>query len=193
MSAESIPAPERELEWRVIPGFPDYIISEFGTVMRTTADQLGRNKGRIMAIKPDRTGYLVVSITDPDLVQHRVSINRLVATAFVGEAPGPWPYFHAAHLDGVKANNHYSNLQWKTPKANNADKLLHGTSVFGSRVNTAKLTRQQAAEIKNMVFPASKAGIRVKKGFLLSLREKYGISYSSIYMIRQGKTWKELA
>jgi hypothetical protein len=36
-----------------------------------------------------------------------------VAEAFIG--PQPSPRHQVAHYDGVRDNNHYSNLRWATP------------------------------------------------------------------------------
>lgn len=62
-----------------------------------------------------------------------------------------------------------------TPKENNDDKVAKRRHVFGERVNTAKLTEQQAAEIKRLR-PAGRA----PKGFKGELAARYGVSKHTI-------------
>lgn len=51
-------------------------------------------------------------------------IHRLVAEAFIG--PQPDPTYQIDHIDGNKANNHVSNLEWVTPKENTNRAIKNG-------------------------------------------------------------------
>ena len=99
---ENSPADE---VWKEI-SFGDgyYFISSKGRVI-----SLCYNQPRVL--KPYLCNdYLCVSIYG-----HDRRINRLVADAFI-DNPENKPIAH--HKDHNKLNNHYSNLEWATPKEN---------------------------------------------------------------------------
>lgn len=72
-------------------------------------------------------------------------VHRLVLAAFVG----PCPEGHeGAHGDGDTSNNRLSNLTWKTPAANSADRVRHGRQTRKARwqkLTPAKVRRIRAA------------------------------------------------
>lgn len=105
---------EADEVWREIDFLPEvdtksrYFVSNYGSVI-----SLYRNKPIIL--QPFLCGsggsqYYYVSICGKDY-----RINRLVAQAFLPN-PENKPFVH--HKDHNKLNNHYSNLEWATPKEN---------------------------------------------------------------------------
>lgn len=116
-----------------VPGFPSYVISEFGDVRR-----IGSAKPlRVARLKRGR--YLAVSLWENGRGYTR-TIHVLVALAFHGPRPDGK---QAAHNDGNKENCHASNISWKTRVENEADKIRHGTSNRGERNGQAKITDEQ--------------------------------------------------
>lgn len=107
-------------------------------------------------------------------------VSRLVCEERHG--PPPTPKHHAAHSCGKGKQGCVtkSHLDWKTPKANKADELTHGTRLRGSRQNGAKLTDEEAASIKR----------RLSDGEMVTvLAREYGVSQPAISMIKAGKNW----
>lgn len=95
--------------WKKVQGYETrYEVSTHGRV-RTNA------KGTLAILRPyhDR-GYKRVRLCDGrgSCVWHQV--HRLVATCFLQESDRPW----VNHIDGNPSNNHYSNLEWVTPREN---------------------------------------------------------------------------
>lgn len=107
--------------WKRIPDFP-YHISARGDVksMRT---------GRLLKQETVTGGYKRVDLRNKNL-RRRELVHRLVLEVFVGPAPEGK---EGAHLDGNPDNNSISNLKWKTPIENHADKFEHGTMPMGER------------------------------------------------------------
>ncbi len=132
-------------------------------------------QGRVMTARVDRYGYLAVRL-NANGRQAWKRVHRLVCEAWHGPAPEG---AHAAHLDGNRLNNQPSNLAWKTPAENNADKLRHGTHQAGSKHPRVKLTGEQVEAIRLSPL-ASRAASRA-----------FGVSQSQIVRIRNRTRWAE--
>lgn len=94
----------------------------------------------------------------------------------------PTPAHETAHScgNGNKACCTKRHLSWKTPKANAADKKIHGTDNDGPRNGNVRLTPDEVRAIKR----STARGV--------DLAEQFGISKSRISEIRNGKAWKYL-
>ena len=137
------------MEWRIIPAFPDYEVSEFGDVRRC-----GKGKSNACVIgkvlRPTRCGpigYKAFTLF-VDCAARRLSAHRAVALAFLG--PPPSQFHQAAHFDGNAQNNHFSNLRWATPKENNDDCVRHGTRALGERAGPRKFTLHDVVKIREL-------------------------------------------
>lgn len=94
----------------VVLGCQHYAVSSFGRVMRTVSGT-GTYPGKLLKARITTTGYVqFVLLNRIHMLSH-----RLVAEAFIGPAPEG---MHVNHLDGVKCNNHVSNLEYVTPMEN---------------------------------------------------------------------------
>ena len=108
---------------KVINGYLDYFISDKGLVF---------SKKTFKYLKPVRSsnGYLQVHLYKTG-VKKTFYIHRLVATHFI---KNPKNKTQVNHLDEVKSNNHYLNLEWSTPKEN----INHGNSLLKRSVSQSK-------------------------------------------------------
>ena len=109
------------MEWRPLPGFPGYEVSDRGVVRNVRT-------GCVRKPQPSDSGYLRVRIRSAGRCKS-ILIHLAVLRAFVGEAPTP--RHDGAHLDGVQTNNALGNLAWKLPEDNEADKRRSGTAPRG--------------------------------------------------------------
>jgi NUMOD4 motif len=90
-------------QWKIIPGFPDYSVSDLG---RVRADK----SGRILRVNQNQYGLVQVGLMHEGVQRHR-SVPLLVAKAFLPELPGP--FSTPINLDGDRHNNQVSNLMWR--------------------------------------------------------------------------------
>lgn len=90
-------------EWRPIPGFPHYAVSDMGRV-KNTATQ------RLMTILRNQQGTCYVGL-NIGLKQSRRSLTGLVANAFVPRLRPDFSY--PIHLDGDQTDNRATNLMWR--------------------------------------------------------------------------------
>lgn len=104
-------------EWRPIPGFSGYEVSDQGNVRSLKP---GKEGPRLPTV--DR-GYLRLGLSVEGVV-HKRGVHQLVALAFIGPVPEGC---EVRHLDGDRANNTLANLAYGTSAENRADALLHGT------------------------------------------------------------------
>lgn len=112
----SVPIGTQE-DWRPIPGWPDYDVSNLGRVisrMRRTPVLL---KTRTLPM-----GYHKVALTRDGVVTD-LTVHRAVMLAFVGPCPDG---LQVRHLDGDPANNALSNLAYGTASQNMRDVVRHG-------------------------------------------------------------------
>lgn len=104
-------------EWRPIPGYPDYEVSDLGRVKSLKA-----SKPRLLRTFPIHSRYLKV-YPSVDGRPSPAFVHRLVLLAFVGPVP---PGMMTRHLDGDPQNNHLENLRYGTQAENDQDKVRHG-------------------------------------------------------------------
>ena len=113
------PEVKSQIRWaEIIPWYPRYFISDNGHV-------LGR-RGSELSIQYDDDGYQVVSVLHPEASGRAtrrlkmLRINRVVCWYFNGPFPDDGQEYHAAHLDCVRDNNWWWNLEWQTAMVNNS-------------------------------------------------------------------------
>jgi hypothetical protein len=71
------------------------------------------------------------------------------------------------------------HVRWATQKENCADKITHGTYVTGEKTNSAKLTNEQADEIRKL-----RETLRVAE-----IAEKFSVAESTIYLLLKYKSY----
>jgi hypothetical protein len=99
--------------------------------------------------------------------------------------PAPTDAHEAAHScgNGAKGCINGKHLRWATPLENTREKEQHGTVVHGSKIKWAKLTEGEVAQIRAMFDTHSD----------IEIASQFGVSDSSIYLIRIGRNWKRAA
>ncbi len=99
--------------WKDIVGYEGkYQVSNKGRVRSLPVKSNTKYfSGRVLALFPDATGYMAVSLSRKS---HKV--HRLVAIAFIDN---PNNYTCVNHKDEDKTNNNVENLEWCTHKYNN--------------------------------------------------------------------------
>jgi hypothetical protein len=168
-------------EWRVIPGWPEYSVSEDGNVRRVMRGP-GARPGHVLKPWLNRqTQYLFVGLWRNNRGRG-IPVHRLVALAFLGEPPSEDHV--VAHCDGSRDNNQPWNLRWATQKENVADTFLHGTHNRGSRNGQAKLDEDSVLQILGM----AAQGVPRRE-----LAQTFGVCRQAIDDIINGKRWKHVS
>lgn len=92
-------------------GFPSYSITPDGRVYSSKSN-------KFLKLQNNGHGYHFCMPIENG-VYGNLRIHRAVATMFIHN-PNPEEYTQVNHIDGVKTNNHVSNLEWCSPSQNSA-------------------------------------------------------------------------
>lgn len=182
-------------EWRpvLVEGFEDaYEVSNLGRVRsltRTVYTRGGRHydyPGKILSSQVNAQGYCRARLCrNGGAVDTKV--HHLVATAFIGCAPGPVGNrrgeYVINHKDGNKLNNAVSNLEWVTNRENSIHAIENGLkpSIKGERHHKSKLTEDDVRAIRTSYVPG-----RVRQA---DLATQYGVTQVQISSILRGESW----
>lgn len=109
--------------WKEIAGFDGYEVSNYGRVRHTYyVKTKNTTKVRYLNGYNNWIKYRLVSLrNNSQTTTYR--IHRLVAESFI---PNPYNKLEINHIDGNKANNHVSNLEWVTHLENMQHALKTG-------------------------------------------------------------------
>ena len=128
-----------EERFREIDGYPYYYVSDHGRVYSSLS------KGFIGTL--DSKGYPRVSLyNSDDGSKETITIHLLVAREFV-DKPDSDIELEVNHIDGIKTNNHYTNLEWVTHQQNIQhswdNNLQVVTDKFMNHVNKMAIERKR--------------------------------------------------
>jgi hypothetical protein len=170
-------------EWRNIARANGYYeVSDLGRVRRTKPGK-GTRVGRILTINLPHTRrhYPVVTLSIGTGVRTEC-VHVLVAEAFLESRPTP--RHEVNHRDGIKTNNHVSNLEWVTRSGNQKHSNAMGlvAVVRGERKPRAILTDAIVREIRAMPLSVSTR----------SFARRYGLNPRTLQMARNGQTWRHV-
>ena len=148
-----------------IVAYPNYSVTIDG-------DVFNNNRGNKMNWVDNGKGYKSVKLYNSSRPQGRLClVHRLVMSTF---SPTEVSTLDVNHIDGDKANNTLSNLEWVTKSENT--RHAHSTGLFGSR---DKLTKAQVIELKQKLSQIKRESTKV-------LAEHYGVNTSIIRKIALG-------
>lgn len=164
--------------------FPKTFVRDDGTVW--SAARNWRNGAlRQRAVGLNSEGYPGLVLKE-DGQSKSITLHRLVALVFLG--PPPFEGAEVRHLDGTgrhgfRANNAASNLAWGTTEENSADKIAHGTHLFGEAHGRASITESKAREVKKLL----SEGLGPTE-----VSQKLGVKRNIVQKIKDGTRWGHL-
>ena len=167
--------------WKDVVGYEGlYQVSNMGRVKRVAGGH-GATPGLVLKPWLDKYGYLTVGLCR-DRKRAHARVHRLVAEAFLGQAPSP--EHEANHKNGIKTDNRVENLEWVTPLENNMHAAENGLKARGEAHGSARLTEDDVKEIRRL----HAAGQRTQA----ELGEMFGVSQATISAIVRRETWQHI-
>jgi hypothetical protein len=131
------------VEYRSIPGFPNYRVGNDGSVW-------SKFTGDWKQLSPSRAtnGYYFVGLCRKGFRMQR-NVHRLVLEAFAGPCPNGMEARHFPDRD--QSNNTIGNLSWATREVNMGDQRTHGTIKHGEEKHNASMSEETAKEIVRLL------------------------------------------
>ena len=96
------------INYRILKNYSRYLIYENAVIYDI-------NLSRIIYPQINSDGYAKITLRDNNAKRKTFSVHRLVAELFIDN---PEHKETVNHIDGIKTNNHYSNLEWNTRSEN---------------------------------------------------------------------------
>ena len=166
-------------QWRSIPNYPDYEISNHGRIKRLTT-RTCTFAGKILRT-PLRNGYPCVDLC-MDGKRKTYFVHILVAAVFLGHCPVG---LEVNHLDGIKSNPKVENLEYTTSQENQLHAYRMGLQdASGENNGFSKLTWPQVREIRAIAAQSNRPSY-------LAIGRLYGVTGDNIRAIVYRKTWNE--
>jgi len=173
----------RETEWREIPGWSGYRVSNKGVVQSCKGfGPQGIIPGRWRDLKPrpNKNKYLYVNPSQNGRAIN-IAVHHWVLIAFGLPRPDG---MEVRHKNGNRQDNRLENLSWATHVENEHDKIEHGTRCYGEDHGCSRLTE---IEVREIVRQIDDCGTSFRQ-----LAKRFGVSEATIQHIAYGKTWKSI-
>jgi len=136
---------------------------------------------RELKLRINNVGYAnfcIHTLDSSDRSTRTALVNRVVLEAF--RCSPPTSQHHAGHCDDNPLNNHVDNLMWQTPQENAQQSIHRGRNCRGENSCHAKLTETEVL------------AIRCDHRRFKDIANQYGVSTSTISLIRLRRTWKHV-
>lgn len=167
--------------WKSIPGYSRYEVSDTGLVRRVVTTAQGA-RGSVLKGTPDVNGYPRAKLVSDEGGKKTVKIHRLMLLAFIG--PPPSPGDHACHNNGVRSDNRLENLRWDSCLGNLRDRKAHGTETRGTANGRSKLTEDEVRNIRKR--------LSGKYGEIAALAREYSMAHSAMWAACKGDHWSHV-
>lgn len=170
-------------EWRTVPDFPGYEVSNAGDVRSITRAVPHQHVtktifGKPKKPRPQKNGGQLRLTLSHERTCKSVFVHRLVMAAFVGPLPAGKL---VRHLNGNPHDNRLENLAYGDAFENAADAIKHGATARGERSRKSTLNDRKIREIR-----AFARDPRISQRLLA---EMYGVTPANITCIVLRQTW----
>lgn len=166
--------------WKDIKNYEGrYQVSNLGRVKRLPNGRGYNSKEIIKSTnRLSADGYVIITLPNGERPLH-----RLVAETFI---LNPENKETVNHIDGVKTNNHLTNLEWatRTEQLNHSYKLGLRKSLKGENNPASKLTNKQVKWLRDNYSKETKSKT------LYKLAKEFNVSDTTIYNVLNNITYK---
>lgn len=162
--------------WRLIGGFPNYRVSNYGRVKVLNRQRRGYSAILSLSTTASKSGYVMVQLYSNNKPK-TFQVHRLVAQAFIFNLDKK-PCVN--HKNGVKTDNTIGNLEWVTHSEN----IKHAAETFGHfsgvKSGRSKFTEEDVINI----YKSPKTHREIAS--------EYKVSHSVIGFIKRKESYKSI-
>lgn len=165
-----------------------YQVSSYGNVRSLDREILGKDdriqslKGRVLKKGTSGGGYPQVALSKEGKIKC-FDVHRLVALHFLENSISH--RIQVNHIDGIKTNNHISNLEWTSPRENMSHAIRTGLrNDKGSNHKLSKLLEHQVVEMRSLY----KEGILTYK----QIASRFNISAGYVQLVINKTRWAHI-
>jgi hypothetical protein len=171
-------------QWKVIPNFPNYLVSDMGQIKSINARKGSRTNindgiinGWVQTCTSNYSRRLVALRKDGKTYCRKV--HQLVLEAFVGPRPTG---MITLHQNGDSLDNRLCNLCWGTYMQNHQDTKRHNSYSkppvrYGESHHAVTIPSEDVAKIRAHIF---------KRGDQVAMAKHYGVNPITISRIKAG-------
>ncbi|HSH51306.1 MAG TPA: NUMOD4 domain-containing protein, partial [Bacteroidales bacterium] len=173
--------------WEMIKNYNnDYAISNYGRIKSWKCKGNKPNKnyleeeGKILKTAIEGHGYKTIGFFKKGIGK-TFKIHRLVGEYFI---PNPENKPELNHIDGIKTNNFYLNLEWCTAQENQIHAYKTGLQHLGEKHGRAKIKASDVKLIRKLYSTGD--------FYQYELANIFGLGQTQSGRIVRGETWKHL-
>lgn len=164
-------------KWIKVEGFANYMVSNLGRVkslskIKTIGNRSFVTKEKILKQILHSNGYLSVTLCENKKTK-QINVHRLVAKAFI---ENKYNKPNINHIDAIKTNNYFKNLEWVTQKENSEHAVKNNlyknninekNGMFGKfgelNINSKKIVQMDKNELVINDYPCIAEASRANK------------------------------
>lgn len=177
------------IRWKVIPGYEnEYIISTEGEIVNIKSNKQ-------LKLSSHTDGYLQTKLFK-NKKQKAYLVHRLVAITFLENSNN---YKEVNHKNGIKIDNHISNLEWCNRQHNIQHAYDNGHKAVSNKMlnNFIEMRKEKIGEKNHMSKLLENDIYKIRNlyenGILRSeIAKLFNISWTQVDYIVKGKSWKHL-
>jgi hypothetical protein len=164
-----------------IPGFERFVGYAIDTSGIVWSCKRNPEKWQELKSKKHKQSYPFVILSSFG-TDKTITVHRLVGLSFL---PNPDQLRDINHINGDKADNHVSNLEWMSHKDNVRHGIDNGfrNTATGERLANTFLTKCDVQDIYNRILAGEPN---------ISIAKLYNIDRSLVSNIKRGKTWRSV-
>ncbi len=160
-----------------------YEVSDQGRIRRIKTPH-GDPMLRLLKPSVNVHGYCIVALSGHGVLLQSQKIHRLVAAAFLGPIPTGKV---VNHLNGIKTDNHLTNLEVVTPSQN----MFHSARVLGKKGGKVWGSQHPNSKLKEVDIPVIRALLAAKMP-IKHIAKLFRVGHSAIHAIYQQKAWRHV-
>lgn len=164
------------MEKAIIKDFDSYEVTNDGVVTNLRT-------GRVLKYDESSYGYRRVTLSQDSKLK-RFFVHRLVAEYFLEPIQGK---AMVNHIDGIKTNNHISNLEWVTCQENTQHAFRTGLRSQGENGAHAKLSNDLVKALCEEIARG------LTRGEILSQERFKEVNKTQFDDIRRRRSWKSIS